>query len=80
MRRGSCAYFGGGAEVGVLRDCETDTPAAGVEENDIVEKIISFARSMGLKVVDVITPPLPWDGGTARTTIQVHAVNRIELG
>ena len=21
MRRGSCAYFGGGAEVGVLRDC-----------------------------------------------------------
>ena len=26
------------------------------------------------------TPPLPWDGGMARTTIQVHAINLIELG
>ena len=25
------------------------------------------------------TPPLHWDGGTARTTIHVHAVNLIEL-
>ena len=31
-------------------------------------------------VVVVITPPLPRDGGTARTTIQIHAVNLIELG
>ena len=31
-------------------------------------------------VVVVITPPLPRDGGTARTAIQVHAVNLIELG
>ena len=30
-------------------------------------------------VVLVITPPLPWDGGTARTAIQVHAVNIIEI-
>ena len=30
-------------------------------------------------VVVVITPPLPWDGGTARTAIQVHAVNLIEI-
>ena len=28
----------------------------------------------------VVTPPLPRDGGTARTAIQVHAVNLIELG
>ena len=26
-------------------------------------------------VVVVITPPLPRDGGTARTAMQVHAVN-----
>ena len=26
------------------------------------------------------TPPLPWDGGIARTAIQVHAINLIELG
>ena len=31
-------------------------------------------------VVVVITPPLPRDGGTARTVTQVHAVNPIELG
>ena len=32
--------------------------------------------SQNLHVVVVITPPLPRDGGTARTAIQVHAVNR----
>ena len=31
-------------------------------------------------VVVVITPPLPRDRGTARTAIQVHNVNLIELG
>ena len=36
-------------------------------------------RSLSQSVV-VITPPLPRDGGTARTVIQVHAVNLIELG
>ena len=30
-------------------------------------------------VVVVITPPFPRDGGTARTAIQVHAVNLIEI-
>ena len=30
-------------------------------------------------VVVVITPPLPRDEGTARTAIQVHAVNLIEI-
>ena len=30
-------------------------------------------------VVCVITPSLPLDGGTARTAIQVHAVNLIEI-
>ena len=29
--------------------------------------------------VVVITTPLSQDGGTARTTIQVHAVNLIEI-
>ena len=27
----------------------------------------------------VVTPPLPRDGGTARTAIQVHAVNLIDI-
>ena len=31
-------------------------------------------------VVVVITPPLPRGGGTARTAIQMHAVNLIEIG
>ena len=31
-------------------------------------------------VVVVVTPPLPRDGGTTRTAIQVNAVNLIELG
>ena len=30
-------------------------------------------------VVVVITPPLPRDGGTARTAIQVHAVHLIKF-
>ena len=30
-------------------------------------------------VVVVITPPLPRDGGTVRTAIQIHAVNLIEI-
>ena len=30
-------------------------------------------------VVVVITPPLPRDAGTARTAVQVHAVNLIEI-
>ena len=29
--------------------------------------------------VCVFTPPLPWDGGTAWTVIQVHAVNLIDI-
>ena len=32
------------------------------------------------RIVVVITPPLLRDGGTARTAIQVHTVNLIELG
>ena len=39
------------------------------------EKLVS---DIGIVVV-VITPPLPRDGGTARTAIQVHAVNLIEI-
>ena len=30
-------------------------------------------------VIVVITSPLPRDGGTAQTAIQVHAVNIIEI-
>ena len=33
-----------------------------------------------LVVVVVIAHPLPRDGGTTRTAIQVHTVNLIELG
>ena len=36
-------------------------------------------RNVVVVFVVVITPPLPQDGGTARTAIQVHAVNRIEI-
>ena len=30
-------------------------------------------------VVVVITPSLPWDEGTARTAIQVYAINLIKI-
>ena len=30
-------------------------------------------------IVVVITPSFPQDGGTARTAIQVHAVNLVEI-
>ena len=30
-------------------------------------------------VVDEVTPPLPRDGGRARTAIKVHAVNLIKI-
>ena len=40
--------------------------------------ILSAAASLRVVVV-VITPPPPRDGGTARTAIQIHAVNLIEL-
>ena len=39
-----------------------------------------FERStVVVVVVVVITPPLPQNGGTARTAIQVHVVNLIEI-
>ena len=31
-------------------------------------------------LVGWFTPPLPWDGGMARTAIPVHANNLIQLG
>ena len=37
------------------------------------------ASSRRVVVVVVTTLPLPRDGGTARTAIQVHAVNLIEI-
>ena len=46
-------------------------------------KSIVFVESVVVVVVVVvvvlITPPLPQDGGMARTAIQVHAVNIIEI-
>ena len=39
---------------------------------------ITYAKQRGLVVV-VITSPLPRDGGTAQTAIQVHAVNLDEI-
>ena len=36
-------------------------------------------RNHNVAVVVVITPPLPWDGGTAQMANQVRAVNLIDL-
>ena len=36
--------------------------------------------SVDFHCVVVVIPPLPRDGGTARTAIQIHAVNLIEFG
>ena len=44
---------------------------------DFKHVIHKFSRK---NVVVVITPPLPRDGDTTLTAIQVHAVNLIELG
>ena len=46
---------------------------------DLVQ-IAVFIISRGNCCLFVVTPPLPRDGGTARTAIQVHAVNLIEIG
>ena len=35
--------------------------------------------NLSVVAVVVITPPLPREGGTARTAIQAHAVNLIEM-
>ena len=45
-----------------------------------MEAISKLSVVVVVVVVVVITPPLPRDGGTARTIIQIHAVNLIELG
>ena len=42
----------------------------------LLKKSPSQKKQKGLVVV---TPPLPQDGGTACTVIQVHAVNLIEI-
>ena len=39
----------------------------------------SPSSNSSVVVVVVVTPPLPRDGGSARTAIQVHAVNLIEV-
>ena len=39
----------------------------------------STNRVVVVVVVVVISPPVPQDGGTARSAIQVHAVNLIEI-
>ena len=35
--------------------------------------------NFSFNVVVVITPSLPWDEGTARTAIQVYAINLIKI-
>ena len=35
---------------------------------------------LSILLVGWFTPPLPWDGGTAQTAIQVHAINLIKFG
>ena len=42
-------------------------------------EIVCVLAFCNVVVVVVITPPLPRDEGTARTAIQVHAVNLIEI-
>ena len=39
----------------------------------------SFGFSCDFVVVVLVAPPFPRDGGTARTAIQVHAINLIEI-
>ena len=45
-----------------------------------VPKKLAGESCMALRLVGWLTPPLPWDGGLARTAIQVHANNLIKLG
>ena len=40
---------------------------------------IASLRELYVVVVAVITPPLPRDGSTAQTAIQVHAINLFEI-
>ena len=42
--------------------------------------VLFFCHNQATTEVVVITPPPPRDEGTARTVIQVHAVNLIEIG
>ena len=43
------------------------------------EFILRVKQSFLIVVVVAIIPPLPQDGGTARTAIQGHAVHLIEI-
>ena len=46
------------------------------------KKVVTPQKKEGrhLSVVVVVIPPLPRDGGMARTAIKDHAVNLMELG
>ena len=47
-----------------------------------IKKVQSFTSCKLFKLfvcLFVVSPPLPRDGGTARTAIEVHAVNLIEI-
>ena len=52
--------------------------AAYYRQHNLAER--SQSKTPVVVVVVVVTPLLPRDGGTARTAIQVHVVNLIELG
>ena len=45
----------------------------------LLQEVMLLTVSTVVVVVVVITPPLPRDGGTTRTAIQVHAVNLIKI-
>ena len=51
-------------------------PASGGERFCCAFFFTSFLQLVG----SWFTPPLLWDGGTARTAIQIHAVKLVELG
>ena len=47
---------------------------------NMTHRVNTQRKLLVLHVVVVVTPPLLRDGGKARTAIQVHAINLIELG
>ena len=46
----------------------------------IESQFVLYIKFHIASLVGWFTPPLPWDGGMARTAIQVHAINLFELG
>ena len=45
----------------------------------MLQELKSVALLSECPCLFVVTPPLPHDGGTVRTAIQVHAINLLEI-